>query len=249
MTSETKFHPSFINMPTRILREGIISSERVNSLTERGELFYRKLMSVVDDYGRFFANTISILGSCYPMRPDVCEADVKQFLNECVEKGLVVIYGGGKYLLMLEFRQQTRSRSKFPEPTANELLIKCKADSQQMSRVVGGEGAVGGVVECVRAHDVAEKMRVIGEEMSMEYGRKGTRLSYMEESTLAEICRTETVAEDWIELLAYKHSLPPDRKRYFPSSIPSLLTNWQKTLDTSRNRKESKTAPDYSKGF
>src|ERR1017187_8600875 len=99
-------------MPTRIVREGIISSERVNALTERAELFYRKLMNVADDYGRFYANPVSVLGACYPLRNSVCEADVNQFLNECVAAGLLVIYGAGKWLVILDFKQQTRSPSK-----------------------------------------------------------------------------------------------------------------------------------------
>ena len=141
-------------MPTRILREGIISSEPVNGLSERGELFYRKLMSVVDDYGRFFANPISLLGACYPLRPAVTEKEILGFVNECVEAGILTIYGGGKYLVVFKFRQQTRSPSKFPEPTESELLIKCKADVKQMCRVVVGEGVVedAGVGEGLAGH-------------------------------------------------------------------------------------------------
>ncbi len=40
-------------MPNRVIREGILNSQRVNKLTEPAELFYRRLMSVVDDFGRF----------------------------------------------------------------------------------------------------------------------------------------------------------------------------------------------------
>ncbi len=43
-------------MPNRILREGILTSERVNLLSWEAEVFYRRLMSVVDDYGRFHAH-------------------------------------------------------------------------------------------------------------------------------------------------------------------------------------------------
>jgi hypothetical protein len=146
-------------MPTRILREGIISSERVNSLSERAELFYRKLMSVADDYGRFFANPISVLGACYPLRSDVSEADVKQFLNECISAKLIAIYGAGKYLVILDFNQQTRSKSKFPDPTDKELLIKCKSNVNQMSSLVVGGGEAVGVVES-EADCISQTMNV-----------------------------------------------------------------------------------------
>jgi hypothetical protein len=39
-------------MPNRELREGILTSERINALTFPAEVFYRRLMSVVDDFGR-----------------------------------------------------------------------------------------------------------------------------------------------------------------------------------------------------
>ena len=36
-------------MPTRILRDGILTSERVNLLDWEAEVFYRRLLSVGDD--------------------------------------------------------------------------------------------------------------------------------------------------------------------------------------------------------
>jgi hypothetical protein len=142
-------------MPSRIIREGIIGSERVNALSERAELFYRKLLNVADDYGRYYASPASLLGACYPLRPSICEADVKQFLSDCVASGLIVLYSDHRYLQVLDFRQQTRTKSKFPQPTANELLNKqkpllnkCEADVKQMcSLVVVGGVSVGEGVE------------------------------------------------------------------------------------------------------
>ncbi len=131
-------------MPTRILREGILTSERVNKLTVDAELFYRRLMSVVDDYGRYFSHVSILRANCYPMRlEDISEKDIKRYLGECVEAGLIVIYDAGKHLQLLDFHQQTRSKSKFPQPSENELLSKCKADAKQMLSLDG----VGDVVE------------------------------------------------------------------------------------------------------
>ena len=42
-------------MPNRILREGILTSERIERLDWAEEVFYRRVMSVVDDYGRYYA--------------------------------------------------------------------------------------------------------------------------------------------------------------------------------------------------
>lgn len=119
-------------MPTRILREGILTSEPINQLSMQSELFYRRLMSVLDDHGRFFAHPSILRASCYPLQLDrVSEADVKQMLSECTSNAVLVIYNGGKHLFCPNFRQQTRAVSKFPEPPT-ELLSRCTANDKQM---------------------------------------------------------------------------------------------------------------------
>lgn len=119
-------------MPTRILREGIVTSERVNSLTFAAEIFYRRLMSIADDYGRYFAHPGILRAGCFPLLLSrVSEADVKQMLSECLAADLIVIYAE-KYLFIRNFRQQTRGKSKFPEPSDIALLSKCEATVKQM---------------------------------------------------------------------------------------------------------------------
>lgn len=144
-------------MPTRIVREGINSSERVNALTERAELFYRKLMNVLDDHGRFFSNPVSILGACYPLRPTVTIEDVNRWLSECEACHLLMFYRDRKYIQVFDFRQQIRRASKFPELTENESLIKSKAESKQNLSLGGGvvEGVGVGGGEPERAPDDA----------------------------------------------------------------------------------------------
>ena len=113
-------------MPTRILREGIITSEPVNKLSAEAEILYRRLMSVVDDYGRYYAHSSIIRANCYPLQLDkVSESSVKQSLIECKSNALLFIYGDGKYVQLLKFKQQARAESKFPEPTNDELLNNC----------------------------------------------------------------------------------------------------------------------------
>lgn len=110
-------------MPNRILREGILSSERIEMLTFPGEVFYRRLMSVVDDYGRYDARPQVLRVSCYPLRVDrVREADISRWIAECEKAGLIVLYtvNGKPYLQMQDFRQQTRAKhSRFPSPPSD----------------------------------------------------------------------------------------------------------------------------------
>lgn len=123
------------HMPNRIIREGILTSERVNSLSERAEVFYRRLMSVVDDFGRFTANPTLLRASCYPLKLDsVKEDSIKKHLAEAEDAGLIVLYtvAGKAYLELQDFRQQVRAKeSKFPPPDKHPLST-CVADAKQV---------------------------------------------------------------------------------------------------------------------
>jgi hypothetical protein len=108
-------------MPNRIVREAINASERVDQLSESAELFYRRLLNVVDDYGRFEARTDLLLIRTYPLRHDeIAPSLVIGWLHECQEVGLVLLYAraGRPYLELQDFRQQIRAKhSAFPAPT------------------------------------------------------------------------------------------------------------------------------------
>ena len=139
-------------MPNRILREGILSSERVNLLSWEAEVFYRRLMSVVDDFGRFTAHPSLLRAALYPLKLDtVRDANVERLLAECERASLVRVYevadasperqasfagqarrervgSSRRFLELLDFRQQVRSKeSKYPQPPD-----ECAADAQQM---------------------------------------------------------------------------------------------------------------------
>jgi len=106
-------------MPTRIIRDGILTSERINALSPHAELFYRRLMSVADDHGRFSGNLTLIRSSCYPLKVDsVKEDSIKKHLAECVDAGLIVPYtvDSKPFILLLDFGQRINGKSKFPEP-------------------------------------------------------------------------------------------------------------------------------------
>ena len=108
-------------MPTRIIRDGILTSERVNALSPLAELFYRRLMSVADDHGRYSGNLTLIRSSCYPLKIDsVKEDSIKKHLAECVDVGLVVPYtvDGKPYIWLVDFGQRINGKSKFPGPPA-----------------------------------------------------------------------------------------------------------------------------------
>lgn len=104
-------------MPNRIIREAILSSESVASLGWAEEVFYRRLMSIVDDYGRYEASPKLLRAKCYPMQiDDVTADDVEKWLHGAQKAGLISLYAanGKNYLQINKFQQQTRTASKFP---------------------------------------------------------------------------------------------------------------------------------------
>lgn len=110
-------------MPDRIVRAGILSSDPVNRLSWAAEVFYRRLHSVVDDYGRYDGRPTMLRAHLYPLKIDrVSDADVGKWLAECATAGLVSVYqvSGFPYLEVLKFGQRVRSASsKWPAPPAN----------------------------------------------------------------------------------------------------------------------------------
>jgi hypothetical protein len=57
-------------VPNRILRDNILTSEAVASLDWAAEVFYRRLHSIVDDYGRHEAGQQLLRAKCYPLQTD-----------------------------------------------------------------------------------------------------------------------------------------------------------------------------------
>lgn len=126
-------------MPVRLIREGILTSERVDMLSAPAEVFYRRLLSVVDDFGRYYAKPELLLAAMYPLRIGrVRNADIATWIRCAEEAGLVRRYTANDkdYLEVLDFRQQIRSKvSRFPEPPAAgamQPLSKCLADATQL---------------------------------------------------------------------------------------------------------------------
>jgi hypothetical protein len=127
-------------MPNRILREGILDSARMEALVRdagwQAECFYRRLISVVDDFGCFDGRPSVLRARCFPTLLElVREADVSRWIAACVKSGLIVLYtvDGRNYVEVSDFRQFTRAKQrKFPPPP-DGMQRRCNADATQMN--------------------------------------------------------------------------------------------------------------------
>lgn len=129
-------------MPVRLVREGILTSKRVAQLDWGAEVFFRRLLSVVDDFGRYHADLGLLRAACYPRQLDkVTNAEIGSWLLAAINADLILVYGaddGESYVQVNRFNQQIRSKqSKFPSPpgcakhthaTAKQLLTDAHLD-------------------------------------------------------------------------------------------------------------------------
>lgn len=128
-------------MPNRIIRESLLESEPVNSLSIQAENFFFRLMLKADDFGRFTAHKLLLKSALYPLRPDVRESDISRCLAECKKAGVIALYqvSGKDYLVILKFDQRMRAAvSKFPAPAGN-----CQSSGSQAA-AAGLPPALGG---------------------------------------------------------------------------------------------------------
>lgn len=142
-------------MPNRILRESILTSDAVNSLTPHAEVFYRRLMSVVDDYGRYDARPSIIRAACFPLQlATVREVTVSRWIAECVKAGLVRLYDvdGKSYLVLLKLGEPRAKTSKYPDPPDPALTcahMSAHAPALRLSSsptpIASGAGGGGGM--------------------------------------------------------------------------------------------------------
>ncbi len=123
-------------MPNRILKESICTSEDLNALTDKEEVFFYRLIVNCDDFGIMDAREPILRAKCFPLKIDtVKDEDIKQWLCSLERQGLVYLYiaDGRPYLKMVswEKHQQVRAkRSKYPQPDMDNMKritndIKC----------------------------------------------------------------------------------------------------------------------------
>jgi hypothetical protein len=145
-------------VPDRILRVGILTSEPVNRLSWPAEVFYRRLMSVVDDFGRYDGRPAVLRAALYALKVDrVSEPDIGKWIRESEEAGLVRRYTVTEkpYLEISKFDQKVRAvKSKWPDPptiAGNCQQTSANASVVEVGIVVGDECACTPVAESATA--------------------------------------------------------------------------------------------------
>ena len=128
------------SMPSRIVREGILTSLKVDKLTSGAELFYRRLLNVIDDFGRYHGTPALLRAAAFPLKIDkVLDSHIATWLQECVNAGLIETYlfDGLPYIEVLNFGKPRASESKFKRLKADEnKCLQTQADESNRTVVV-----------------------------------------------------------------------------------------------------------------
>lgn len=108
-------------MPNRILKESIVTSATIDSLSADQERFFYRLMVVCDDFGRFDGRAAVIRGRCYPLKLDVTTETVDGWLSVLESAGLLFRYevASKPYLQIRNWDEHQNIRAKksrFPNP-------------------------------------------------------------------------------------------------------------------------------------
>jgi hypothetical protein len=84
--------------------------------------FYIRLLTVVDDYGRYDADHELLRSFCFPIRSDVTVRAVANMCVQLSEAKLATFYKddeGKEFLQLTKWQERARSHSKFPGPSDN----------------------------------------------------------------------------------------------------------------------------------
>ena len=120
-------------MPNRMIRESILRSLTVDTLSLGAEVLFYRLMLNADDFGIFPAHPNLVLSSCFPMRAKVLAiSQVERWLKELGQELVCYYQVDGKrfgHFISWEKHQRIRAlHSKYPLPTSADICCHLSAD-------------------------------------------------------------------------------------------------------------------------
>jgi hypothetical protein len=115
-------------MPNRLLKEGIVDSDKIESLSPEAEVFFYRLLVVADDLGRMDARPAILRARCFPLKESLSAEVITGWVQELWSAGLIGTYefDDKPYLEILEWEQRVRSSGKYPLPDEGQLSVNCQ---------------------------------------------------------------------------------------------------------------------------
>ena len=114
-------------MPVRLLKPGLRTSEKFNRCSLLAQSTYVRLLTMVDDYGRYLANPRLLRSELFPLGDnrgeDIPLPQIETALIELKQTGLIIVYESESksHLQLTTWNEKPRSESKFPAPEKKQL--------------------------------------------------------------------------------------------------------------------------------
>jgi len=213
-------------MPSRVIREGITTSEPMAAVSFEAECLFFRLMLVADDFGAFDGRPIIVRAKAMPLR-DVTAAQIDEWLRELAEQSLIVRYEseGKPYVAIPKFKQRTRANSaKYPLPehwqtVDGQLPDNCPTSAGLVGGGGGGAFVFGGVndgAEPPASQPPAILLPLIGGDEAP--------ISEAQVREFADLYRAVDVLTELRKMRGWLIANPSNRKT--PSGIIRFVTRW-----------------------
>jgi hypothetical protein len=105
-------------MPQRFLRPGITNSDRWNKCSFEAQSLFIRLLTLVDDWGRFDGRIAILHSHCFALRSDIDAQRTAALRSEMQTNELIEVYQveGKEYVQILQWKERVRANSR-GEPT------------------------------------------------------------------------------------------------------------------------------------
>lgn len=159
-------------MPNRLLKEGIVDSEKINQLSAQAEVFFYRLLVVSDDFGRMDGRTCILKARCFPLK-DYANNEIEEFLLQLKTAKLLFTYEikGMLYIQLNNWSQRQRSHGKYPPPIDGQL-----SDNKQTDDRLGlgwvGKGVGKGLGEETVDKSINQNLQAKVQDMKLALGKK-----------------------------------------------------------------------------
>jgi hypothetical protein len=198
----------------RTVKPEFFVSVKVCKVSRDARYLFLGLLTESDDEGRQLAAPRRITGALFPHDDEVNTADVRRWLDELEQVGLIRRYqgpDGAEYLHIVGFAEHQRvskpTPSRLPEPPAD-------------SRESPGESAEPAGVRAVEVELGTRNLEVEVEEPIVEKPAPGTSLALVEPASPAATTDVELVFEAWKQSTGHPRArLDEKRKRLIKRAL------------------------------
>jgi hypothetical protein len=238
-------------MPQRLLRPTLRQSERWNRLPLFEQNLFVRLLTMVDDYGRYEAHPMLIRNEAYPYGDEngkdiplpKIESALLALSDNNSEDGMLILYkvNGKRYLSLRRWKERVRTDSKYPDPDS-EMSDKCLTNdstipSQRQQMLASPPSPTPTPVPTPTPS--ALQVRV----GKWFHRRETTKWGDSELRGLKKVEKLETNPADLDVLEAFYTATIPKDDDFRRRSIETLFNHWQGEIDKAKKWAKSCNRP------